>query len=127
MGVWRLIPVGQSMMDLIFVMAVGPGPGGPAMEVTVRLLPGRREGEGLVVPLRWEVTGPTGALLPALDANLKLVAVDAATSRLSVMGRYEPPLGRLGATIDRAAPSRVASATMTALLRKLATQLRDWA
>ena len=96
-------------------------------EVTGRLLPGRREGKGLVVPPRWEVTGPTGALFPALDANLELVAVDAATSRVSVIGRYEPPLGRPGATIDRAGLSRVASDTLTALLRELATQLRHWA
>ena len=78
---------------LIFVMPVGlRGARGPAREMTVGLLPGRREGRGPVVPLRWEVTGPTGALFLALDANLELVAVDAATSRLSVIGRYEPAL-----------------------------------
>jgi hypothetical protein len=95
--------------------------------VAIRLLPARYVGTSLVAPLRWEVTGPTGALFPALDANLELVAVDASTSRLSVIGHYEPPLGRLGATTDRAGLSRVASATMTALLRELATQLRHWA
>ena len=93
----------------------------------VRVLPGRFVGESLVVPLRWEVTGPAGALFPALDANLELGAVDAAVSRLSVIGRYEPPLGRLGATMDRAGLSKIASATMTALLSEVATQLSHWA
>jgi hypothetical protein len=113
---------------LVFVMPVGPrGARGPSTEVMVRLLPGRFVGESLVIPLRWEVTGPAGALFPALDANLELGAVDPATSRLSVIGRYEPPLGRLGATMDRAGLSKIASATMTALLRELASQLRGWA
>ena len=103
------------------------GARGPSTEVTVSLLPGRFVGESLVIPLRWEVTGLAGALFPALDANLELRAVDAAMSRLSVIGRYEPPLGRVGATIDRVGLSKVASATMTALLRELATQLSRWA
>jgi hypothetical protein len=113
---------------LVFVMPVGPrGARRPSTEVKVRLLPGRRIGERLVVPLRWEVTGPAGALFPMLDANLELTAVDPATSRLLVVGRYEPPLGRLGATIDRVGMSRVASATMAALLRELASRLSHWA
>lgn len=93
----------------------------------VKLLPSRRVGERLVIPLRWEVPGPAGALFPALDANLELGALSPAMSRLSVIGRYEPPLGRLGATMDRAGLSKVASATMTALLRELEAQLRRWA
>ena len=48
-------------------------------------------------------------------------------SQLSVIGRDEPPLGRLGATMDRAGMSKVVSATMTALLRELETQLWRWA
>ena len=113
---------------LVFVVPVGPrGARWPAREVMVRMLPGRPVGESVVVPLRWEVTGHAGALFPVLDANLELAAVGATTSRLSVIGRYEPPLGRLGATIDRAGMSRVASATMAALLRELATQLGHWA
>jgi hypothetical protein len=113
---------------LVFVMPVGPrGARRPSTQVTVKLLPSRPVGESLVVPLRWEVTGPAGALFPALDANLELGAINPLMSRLLVIGRYEPPLGRLGATIDRAGMSKVASATMTALLRELETQLRRWA
>jgi hypothetical protein len=113
---------------LVFVMPVGPrGAHRPSTQVIVKLLPSRRVGESLVIPLRWEVTGPAGALFPALDANLELRAVNPVMSRLLVIGRYEPPLGRLGATIDRAGMSKIASATMTALLRELEAQLRRWA
>jgi hypothetical protein len=113
---------------LVFVMPVGPrGARGPSTQVMVKLLPSRYVGEGLVVPLRWEVTGPAGALFPALDANLELRAVNPLMSQFLVIGRYEPPLGRLGARMDRAGMSKVASATMTALLRELEAQLRRWA
>ena len=113
---------------LVFVMPVGPRGGRrPSMEVMVKLLPGRRIGESFVIPLRWEVTGPAGRVFPALDANLELGTINPATSRLSVIGRYEPPLGRLGTTMDRAGMSKVASATMSALLREVETQLRRWA
>lgn len=113
---------------LVFLMPVGPrGSQGPAREVVVRLLAGRPVGDSFVVPLRWEARGPTGRLFPALDANLELTATDPDASRLSIIGRYEPPLGRLGATIDRAGMSRVVSATMTALLGEVAAQLGYWA
>jgi hypothetical protein len=108
-----------------FVMAVGPRNGHfPAKEVTVRMLPGRRSGPRFVVPLRWETAGHAGRLFPSLDADLELSAgEEASTSLLSIIGRYEPPFGALGQTIDRAVMSRVASATMNTMLREVATHL----
>jgi hypothetical protein len=108
-----------------FVMAVGPRSGRfPAKEVIVQLLPGRRSGPRFVVPLRWETTGHAGRLFPSLDADLELTAGEQpSTSRLSIIGRYEPPLGALGQTIDRAVMSRVASATMNTMLREVAAHL----
>jgi hypothetical protein len=109
---------------LVFVMPVGPrGSRKPAQEVVVRLLPGRLVGPIFIVPLRWELAGSAGRLFPALDANLELVAVDHLTSRLSITGRYEPPLGKLGVVIDRAGMSKVASATMSALLTEISARL----
>jgi hypothetical protein len=113
---------------LVFLMPVGPrGSHGPAKDVLVRFLPAHQVGGRYVLPLRWEVTGPTGSLFPTLDGNLELVAGGEAVSRLSIVASYDPPLGRLGATIDRAGMSRIASATMTALLREVASQLVHWA
>jgi hypothetical protein len=119
----------QAVKDgLVFLMPVGPrGSHGPAKEVLVRLLPGRLVDESFVIPMRWEVRGPTGRLFPSLDANIGLVAAGPERSTLSIVGRYEPPLGRLGARADRAGMSRIASATMTALLDEIAAQLARWA
>jgi hypothetical protein len=113
---------------LVFVMSVGPrGSQVLAREVVVRLLPGHDVDRRFLVPLRWEATGPGGRVFPALDADLELTVGDSADAcRLSIMGRYEPPLGWLGDTLDRAVMSRVASATMTALLREVADQLTRW-
>jgi hypothetical protein len=112
---------------LVFVMPVGPrGSQGPAKDVLVRLLPAHQSGDGYLLAVRWEVTGPAGQLFPTLDGNLELAA-DGLMSRLSIVATYNPPLGRLGVTIDRAIMSRVASATMTALLREVGAQLRHWA
>lgn len=113
---------------LEFVMPVGPRGGRfPAREVVVRMLPARRAAEQVVVPLRWETAGPTGRLFPALDANLELRASeDPKISRLSIIGRYEPPLAALGQTLDRVLMSKVATATMTAMLREVASQLQSW-
>jgi hypothetical protein len=112
---------------LVFVVPVGPrGSRAPAKDVLVRLLPVRQAGEGYVLPLRWEVTGPAERLFPALDGNLELVA-DGKGSRLSIVASYAPPLGRLGTTMDRAGMSRIASATMNAFIREVAAQLGYWA
>jgi hypothetical protein len=113
---------------LVFLMPVGPrGSHGPARDVLVRLLPGRGVGETFVVPLRWEATGAAGRLFPVLDANLELVAAGKSGSRLSIAASYQPPLGKVGATIDRAGMSMIASATMDALLREVSAQLQYWA
>ena len=113
---------------LVFVVSVGPrGSRAPTKDVLVRLLPVRQAGDGYVLPLRWEVTGPAERLFPALDGNLQLVADGEATSRLSIVASYAPPLGRLGTTIDRAGLSRIASATMNAFIREVAAQLGRWA
>jgi hypothetical protein len=120
----------RAMADgLEFVMPVGPrGSHFPGKQVVVHLLPARRVGQRLVVALRWETTGPTGRLFPALDADLELAAgEDPAMSRLSIIGRYRPPLATVGETLDRVVMSKVASATMTAVLREVATQLQDCA
>jgi hypothetical protein len=112
---------------LVSLMPLGPrGSHGAAGEVQVRLLPGRQVGGSVVVPMRWEVLGPDGQLSPVLDADLRLAARDADWSRLSIAGRYDPPLGRLCATVDGPGMG-VASATVTALLRDLAAQLGRWA
>ena len=45
------------------------------------------------------------------------------TARLTLAGSYRPPLGRLGAGLDRAILHRVATATMRCLLQSVAEAL----
>jgi hypothetical protein len=111
-----------------YLMRVGPRPGrGVRKQVLVKLLPARLVGHTTVVPLRWEATGATGRLFPSLDANLGLTAAGDMTTVVSLQGRYEPPFGGLGATLDRAVLSGTAGATADSLLRQVADRLRDLA
>jgi hypothetical protein len=52
--------------------------------------------------MRWEVTGPGGPLFPALDADIKLTPAGVDATVLAVCAAYRPPLGGLGAGMDRA-------------------------
>jgi hypothetical protein len=73
--------------------------------------------------IRWEATGPGGGLFPALDADLRLLPAGEQTTLLSLSGAYRPPLGSLGAALDRAALHRVAAATIRNFLGRLATHI----
>jgi hypothetical protein len=48
-------------------------------------------GGSAVLTLRWEAWLPGGALFPALDADITLVAVGGDATRLSLAGVYRPP------------------------------------
>jgi len=109
---------------LAFVMPVGPGGLGPSRDVLVRVLPSRQVGQATVVPLRWEAIGPAAEAFPTLDANLTLTAHGADT-KLSIIGSYRPPFGLLGTVLDRTVMSKVAVATVRALVCEVAAHLRE--
>ena len=77
-------------------------------------------GDVMTVGMRWEATGAAGALFPVLDANITISPAGDHTARLALAGSYRPPLGRLGAGVDRAVLHQVAAATMRSLLRNVA-------
>lgn len=97
--------------------------------VRVHFLEAREDAGTLNVPLRWEATGPTGALFPVLDADLILGPEEScpddspARTRLRLLYSYRPPLGRLGAILDAALLSRIADATIRSLLDAVAELL----
>jgi hypothetical protein len=91
----------------------------------VELLPPRQVERGVRLPLRWVATGATEQLFPALDADLDLLAVDEQHCALSINAVYDPPLGAVGAGIDRILLHRAARATMRALLRELGHTLTE--
>jgi hypothetical protein len=98
---------------------------GAARLVRVHWLEPADRGDAMTLGLRWEVAGLSSNLFPVLDADITLTRIDERTSRLALAGCYRPPLGRFGAALDKAILGQVASATIRALLRKIAYDLAD--
>ena len=91
------------------------------VEVHIRKVVAR--GLSAVLALRWEATGPGSRLFPALDADIWLTPAGEHSTRLSLAGVYRPPLGALGAGLDRAVFYRMADATVRSLLARVADAL----
>ncbi len=75
--------------------------------------------DSAVWALRWEADGTAGALFPVLDADITLTRAGEEATVLAVSGTYRPPLGSLGAELDRAIMHLVAEATIRAFTRQL--------
>jgi hypothetical protein len=88
--------------------------------VRVSLLEPVPRPDEVVLPLRWEATGVAGRLFPVLDANLLLCRREGERSQLVLTGAYRPPLGSLGASLDRVLLHRAATATVRSLLNRVA-------
>ena len=107
---------------IALVLTVGPRGGPLSKEVLAHTLDTRQVGRTFVIPLRWEATGTASRFYPTLDANIGITPVDPLTCVLSIIGSYTPPLGVVGSTLDRAAMSRIATATLDAFLSRLASE-----
>jgi len=79
-------------------------------------------GDGFVVPLSWWATGAQ-RLFPTLDADLELMPMGPDQVMLTLMGRYEPPLGAVGRSLDRLVLHRIAEACIRSFLRRTAANL----
>lgn len=103
-------------------MRVGPFGDVPGLSklVQVRFLAPVQRAGTLTAPLRWEATGATGGLFPVLDADLILAADGQDKTLVALSGCYRPPLGWMGAHLDRAVLHRAATATIHALLCSIA-------
>ena len=77
----------------------------------------------MTVALRWEATGMTGGLFPALDADIRISAEQRESVTVTLTGSYRPPLGMLGAELDRLLLRAVATATIRTLLARTAADL----
>ena len=100
---------------------VGPLGAAPGLSrlVTVRFTDMAVHEDFAIVAIRWEATGPGGALFPALDADLRLTPAGDRATVLAVWGVYRPPLGGLGAGLDRVLLHRVAQATIRAFTHQI--------
>jgi len=72
-----------------------------------------------IVAMRWEATGPGGALFPALDADITITKGRDDTAILAVWGVYRPPFGGLGAGLDQVVLRRVAQATIRTFTHRI--------
>jgi len=110
---------GEGITGLARVGPLGSAPGiSRLVEVHVRDL--AETGDSARLALRWAATGPGGRLFPALDADLTLRPAGPQATALGLVGAYRPPLGGLGAGLDRAILHRVAAATIRAFLDRVA-------
>jgi hypothetical protein len=101
------------------------GPAGPVAAKLVRVcfLDPVYRGDVMTVGLRWEAAGAADGLFPVLDANLSICPAGGEAARLALARSYRPPLGRLGAGLDRAIMHKVAAATVHCLLHSVAEAL----
>ncbi len=98
------------------------GPGGPiAKKVVVALGRPVMYRRGAVVPIRWRAAGAE-ALFPRLEGELAVERSDDETSILHLQANYKPPLGSIGSLMDRLILTRVARATVTDWVDRIA----DW-
>lgn len=106
---------------------VGPAGAAPVASrlVAVRYRNLVTRGDTAVLALRWEATGPGSALFPALDADITLAPAPDHSTLLSLDGAYRPPLGAIGAVVDRAVLNRVARATIRTFIRQIAAAITD--
>jgi hypothetical protein len=75
-----------------------------------------------LVPIRWS-TGAESSPLPVMEGDLEIAPFGPGRSQLSMNGRYTPPFGALGGTLDRALLHRVAEATVRDFVDRVARAL----
>jgi hypothetical protein len=115
---------GEGMAGLSRVGPRGPAPGISRLaEIRFQSLTAHDGRAGLA--LRWEARGPGGRLFPVLDADLTLTSAGENAALLTLSGAYRPPLGNLGAELDRLLLHRVAEATIRNFLDRVAAALGD--
>ena len=78
-----------------------------------------------VLALRWEAVGPGGGLFPVLDADITLAPYRKSATLLALAGAYRPPLGAVGAVLDRVVLHRVATATVQGFVDCLGNAVAD--
>lgn len=125
-GAWLSGPSARAYADgLDGLIRVGPFGAvlGASKLVRVQLLEPVPRDDTVVLPLRWEATGAAGRLFPVLDANLVLTPSGEERSTLTLTGAYRPPLGSVGAALDRALLNRAAAATVRSLLSQVADSM----
>ncbi len=104
--------------------AVGPRIAGLSIRKRVTVEAGEpvNAGQWTGIPVTWKASFPE-RLFPVMEGKVELAPVDGLTTRLTVSGMYEPPLGRVGRQLDQAVMHSVAEATVKELAESIAERL----
>jgi hypothetical protein len=107
-------------------MRIGPSwaAGLVTREVEVLLGPPRARDDTIFRSLAWRASG-LKSLFPLLDGEIELAPIGLDSCRVSVSVVYTPPLGGLGARIDRALLHRVAASTVRSFISRVATNFQE--
>lgn len=102
------------------------GPGGilapSRRRVRVHTGPWRSRGDAVVLPIEWESVR-LRSLFPRLEGDLEVAPLGDDRCRLTLCGQYSPPLGQVGAALDRRVLHWVAGSTVRSFLDGLADAL----
>jgi hypothetical protein len=71
----------------------------------------------------WQASGRPW-LFPFMHAELRAYPINATNTQLELVGRYDPPLGAIGAAVDAVIGHRIASACVDRFLADVAGHLR---
>jgi hypothetical protein len=80
-------------------------------------------GDSAVWAMRWEVARSGGPVVPALDADIKLIPARQDATMLAVSGVCRPPLARLAGELDPALALQVAQVTVQGFTSHIATDI----
>ena len=107
-------------------MRVGPGGSRSGFAKTVKVTTGAVivKDDTVTVPLIWQVIG-AGGIFPRLDASLEIAPLSADLTQITLFGRYDPPLGRIGEGLDRLVLHRLAENTIRAFLADVAERVAN--
>lgn len=114
----------QGLESFLRVGPIGDVPGASKL-VRVLYLDPVDDGATMTAAFRWEAAGTAVGLFPVLDADITLSPDGEQRARLALVGSYRPPLGRLGAGLDKAILHMLATATIRALLADVAEALTN--
>jgi hypothetical protein len=124
-GGWMADASGRAFEDLGRGMArVGPAPGVSRLaevhfgEIVTR-------GQVAVLPLRWQAAGLGEGLFPVMDADITMAPFPESQTLIALTGAYRPPLGPVGATLDRVVLRRVADATVRRFVNRIGQAVAD--
>jgi hypothetical protein len=103
---------------------IGPAGDLPVLSRPTRVSVGKavEHGDAVVVPITWQADGLTAAF-PMLRADLEVAPIGEFESQLTLMGRYDPPLGAVGRGLDRLVLHRLVQASVRRFLEGVAAAL----